>query len=95
MDKLKANARMRQRIPPESAELLFGARKGEWMPVEVCPAQQTNDTWTLWSYAWRPPGSGTYELRMRIDDPAIPTVRLDSGFYVRSIAIDEGAGPRG
>ncbi|EDM74859.1 probable sulfite oxidase [Plesiocystis pacifica SIR-1] len=58
-------------------------------PVEVCPPQATNDTWTLWSHTWRPQAPGTYEIRMRIEDPAIPTVRLDSGYYARSIVIDE------
>ena len=62
---------------------------GELEAVELCPPQSTNDTWTLWSHTWRPQAPGTYAIRMRIDDPAIPTVRLDSGFYTRSITIDE------
>jgi DMSO/TMAO reductase YedYZ molybdopterin-dependent catalytic subunit len=61
---------------------------GPAIPVEVCPAHAGNDTWTLWSYAWKPSAVGTYEITMVIDDPAIPTVRLDSGYYARRIVID-------
>ena len=62
---------------------------GAAIPVELCPAQASNDTWTLWSYAWKPPAVGTYEITMAIDDPGVPTVRLDSGYYARRIVIDE------
>ncbi len=60
-----------------------------FVPVDVCPAQATNQTWTLWSHAFRPPASGTYDIELRIDDPSIPTRRLDARFYVRSVTIDE------
>ncbi len=58
-------------------------------PVEVCPVQENNDTWTLWSYAWQPPSVGNYAVRMQIDDPSIVTRRLDTGYYERSILVDE------
>jgi DMSO/TMAO reductase YedYZ molybdopterin-dependent catalytic subunit len=61
---------------------------GPPIPVERCWAQATNDTWALWSYAWKPGAVGTYEITMAIDDPTIPTVRLDSGYYARRIVID-------
>jgi DMSO/TMAO reductase YedYZ molybdopterin-dependent catalytic subunit len=53
--------------------------------VAVCPPQSTNATWTLWSHVVRPPGPGVHAIRLAIDDPTIPTRRLDSGFYERSI----------
>jgi DMSO/TMAO reductase YedYZ molybdopterin-dependent catalytic subunit len=61
---------------------------GEPQPVRLCAPQTTNDTWTLWSYLWRPDGPGDYEITLVIDDPTIPTVRLDSGFYARSVRIE-------
>lgn len=61
---------------------------GEPLPVEVCDPPTTNDTWTLWSYTWRPTEIGEYEITMVIEDPTIPTVRLDSGFYARQVVIE-------
>ena len=58
-------------------------------PVDVCPVPSTHHTWTLWSHAWRPPRRGTYSVRMRITDPTLRTRRLDSGWYLREIVIDE------
>lgn len=60
-----------------------------WAPVAVCPPQTTNATWTLWSHAWRPARTGQYAIRMRVDDPSIVTKRLDSDYYLRTVAIDE------
>ena len=48
----------------------------------------TNATWTLWEHAFAPPGPGTYTIEMGVDDPAIPTRRLDSGWYLRDVVID-------
>lgn len=64
-------------------------RIGEAPPerVAVCPAQTTNATWTWWSHRWRPPGPGTFAMRMLIEDRTIRTRRLDAGFYARSIAV--------
>jgi len=50
---------------------------------------QTNATWSLWEHRWVPPSTGTFSLEMGVDDPAIPTRRLDSGWYVRDVTIDE------
>jgi DMSO/TMAO reductase YedYZ molybdopterin-dependent catalytic subunit len=60
-----------------------------WTPVGVCSPPTTNATWTLWSHAWRPKAPGQYAVRMRIDDPTIVTKRLDSDYYLRTVAIDE------
>ena len=57
--------------------------------VDICPPQQTNDTWTLWTYAWRPPAAGEYEITMKIEDPTIPTIRLDNDYYARSVTITQ------
>ena len=50
---------------------------------------QTNATWTLWEHAWAPPSMGSYTIAMGVDDANIPTRRLDSGWYLRDVSIDE------
>jgi DMSO/TMAO reductase YedYZ molybdopterin-dependent catalytic subunit len=60
-----------------------------WTRVDVCPKQTTNATWTLWSHAWRPTQTGSHAIELAIDDEAVPTRRLDMGFYVRTVDIDE------
>jgi hypothetical protein len=44
--------------------------------------------WTLWMHEWKPSRPGTYRIDMRIADAARAR-RLASGFYSRSIRIDE------
>lgn len=64
--------------------------KGEpYVPVDICPDPTTNRTWSLWSYAWTPAAPGVYSIHLIVDDPDIPTRRLDTGYYIRSVAIDE------
>lgn len=60
-----------------------------WTRVDFCTPPTTNATWTLWSHAWRPKSTGQYPVRMRIDDPTVVTKRLDSDYYLRTVAIDE------
>jgi len=58
-----------------------------FVPVQVSPAMQHNQPWTLWSHIWDPPGSGRFKMRARIDDWTIPTRRLDQGWYDREVEI--------
>jgi len=58
-----------------------------FVPVQVSPAMQNNQPWTLWSTIWIPPGPGRYRMRARIDDWSIPTRRLDQGWYDREVVI--------
>ncbi|MFQ5935559.1 MAG: molybdopterin-dependent oxidoreductase [Acidiferrobacterales bacterium] len=48
---------------------------------------ETNATWTVWSYTWRPKVRGRYPIQLKVADPSIRTRRLDSGFYVRTVDI--------
>lgn len=50
---------------------------------------QTNATWTIWSHLWNPKEPGHYQIRLKVNDPAIPTRRLDNGHYVRTVEIKE------
>lgn len=76
--------------PTDQVSIRFG--NGPYEPVDVCPPQETNQTWTLWEHAWRPTTTGVFGIRLRVDDPSIRTRRLDSGYYLREIEIDEVAG---
>jgi hypothetical protein len=60
-----------------------------YAPVDVCPKQTTNQTWTIWSHAWRPREAGAYTIALAIDDPSIRARRLAAGFYQRTIQITE------
>jgi DMSO/TMAO reductase YedYZ molybdopterin-dependent catalytic subunit len=66
----------------------FGPNEA-YVPVDVCPKQSTNETWTLWSHRWLPTSAGSYAIDLHVDDPASPTKRLDAGFYRRTLAITE------
>jgi len=48
-----------------------------------------NDPWTLWTHAWSPQAPGTYTIRLRVKEPSVPTRRLDTGYYARSLEIAE------
>ncbi len=69
--------------------LVFGWGPNDQLNVNVCPPQTTNATWTVWQQLWRPAAPGEYTIRMRIEDDAIPTRRLDEGYYARRVVIDE------
>lgn len=63
-------------------------KKGRTKPVERIE-HKTCSTWTLWSHRWRPDATGRYTIRLRVDDPAIRTRRLDRNQYTRCVEIDE------
>ncbi len=49
--------------------------------------QTTNLTWSLWEHAWSPSLPGAYEIRLRVDDLAVPQQRLAIGYYDRAVQI--------
>jgi DMSO/TMAO reductase YedYZ molybdopterin-dependent catalytic subunit len=51
--------------------------------------QTNNDPWTTWTHAWSPKAPGTYMIRLAVKQPTVRARRLDSGYYVRSVEIDE------
>ena len=51
--------------------------------------QRRNDPWTLWSHAWSPSAPGTYSIRLAVREPQVRARRLDSGYYVRTVDINE------
>jgi DMSO/TMAO reductase YedYZ molybdopterin-dependent catalytic subunit len=60
----------------------------EWKPFDICPAPKTHKMWSLWEYRWKPAAPGLYSIALKAD-PSIPQRRLDSGYYVRQVQIDE------
>ena len=66
----------------------FGRPDSRFEPVDEY-AHETTKTWTLWTKTWRPRQPGIYDIELAIDDPLLPTRRLDSGYYTRSVTIHE------
>ena len=48
-----------------------------------------NDPWTMWSHAWSPKAPGTYSIRLAVKDAGVPSRKMDTGYYVRSVEIRE------
>jgi DMSO/TMAO reductase YedYZ molybdopterin-dependent catalytic subunit len=61
----------------------------EWQPVSLCGPAPHPRLWRLWEYRWRPRARGLYSIALRIPDSSIPQRRLDSGYYLRQVRIDE------
>ena len=72
--------------PTNKLMIRFGQGRDP-VPVNMPYAQETNDTWTLWSHAWEPARMGFYDITMHIDDASIRTWRLDRGLHRRRIYI--------
>ncbi|MEL6183964.1 MAG: molybdopterin-dependent oxidoreductase [Myxococcota bacterium] len=57
--------------------------------VDVCPVPTQSRTWSMWTHAWRPRRTGNIRITMEVTDPTIPTRRLDSEYYARTVNVDE------
>jgi len=60
-----------------------------WKPFDICPGPGTPAIWSLWTYRWKPTAPGVYRIALKVADPSVPQRRLDSGYYVRQVRIDE------
>jgi DMSO/TMAO reductase YedYZ molybdopterin-dependent catalytic subunit len=60
-----------------------------WQPFDICPAPTSSALWSLWSYRWKPAAPGTYSIALQVPDRSVPQRRLDSGYYVRQVRIEE------
>ncbi len=61
----------------------------EFQPFSVCPTPTTHSTWSLWEYRWKPNAPGTYDIALRVADASVPQRRLETGYYMRQVRIDE------
>jgi DMSO/TMAO reductase YedYZ molybdopterin-dependent catalytic subunit len=60
----------------------------EYVPVESLQAPQRTP-WTLWSHSWTPSERGRYTIRLAVLEPEEHPRRLESGYYARSVEIEE------
>jgi len=49
----------------------------------------TNRTWQLWSHTWRPDKPGRYTIRLKVNEPDIPTRKMDRDVYTRSVQVTD------
>lgn len=74
--------------PVQALEIRFNPEE-DYVPVDDL-RQAGNNTWSFWTYAWTPKSAGTYLIRLRVQGAGMPTKRLDSGYYLRSVDLGEG-----
>jgi DMSO/TMAO reductase YedYZ molybdopterin-dependent catalytic subunit len=60
-----------------------------WTEFSICPAPTTHKTWSLWQYRWKPSARGVYDVYLSVPDRSVPQRRLDSGYYMRQVRVDE------
>jgi DMSO/TMAO reductase YedYZ molybdopterin-dependent catalytic subunit len=60
----------------------------DYVPVDSVE-QSANDSWSFWSHAWMPKQTGTFMLRLRVKDAGITARRLEAGYYMRTVEIQE------
>ncbi len=61
----------------------------EFTPFTICPTPKTHTMWSLWEYRWRPTAPGTYDIALKVPDASVPQRRLETGYYLRQVRIDE------
>jgi DMSO/TMAO reductase YedYZ molybdopterin-dependent catalytic subunit len=74
--------------PVDRLAIRFTA-KDQWIPFSICPAPTSSNIWSLWAYRWRPSAPGLYEISLSVADRSVPQRRLDAGYYMRQVRIDE------
>ncbi|MEM9696062.1 MAG: molybdopterin-dependent oxidoreductase [Myxococcota bacterium] len=73
--------------PTDALSISFDGGRS-FAPVDFCrPPPTDNQSWSLWEHLWQPTEGGTFTVRLRVDDPMIPTIRLDGGWYDRTITL--------
>jgi DMSO/TMAO reductase YedYZ molybdopterin-dependent catalytic subunit len=72
-----------------SLAIEIGFESGEaFVPVENIPPSPDSN-WCFWSYAWSPPRTGKFTIRLRLNAANVKARRLNSGYYDRSVDIAE------
>ncbi len=74
--------------PVDRLAIRFNA-DDEWKPFAICPPPKTHKMWALWEYRWKPAAPGLYNIALKVPDASVPQRRLDSGYYVRQVKIEE------
>ena len=96
----EASRRVRPRVPRRRHRLgraraidRLAIRFGDdepWKPFDLCPAPRSAATWSLWTLPLEACRSGSVvSIALKVPDATVPQRRLDSGYYVRQVRIDE------
>jgi DMSO/TMAO reductase YedYZ molybdopterin-dependent catalytic subunit len=73
--------------PIEGLEIRFNPDEN-YVPVEDFRVSH-EDAWNFWRQVWTPQKSGRYLIRLRVKGVNVVARRLDSGYYMRSVEIQE------
>jgi DMSO/TMAO reductase YedYZ molybdopterin-dependent catalytic subunit len=73
--------------PVSDLEILF--HSGEDFVLVDDFKHTANDPWSFWTHAWTPVKPGIYAIQLRVKDISVPSRRLNSGYYVRSVEVTE------
>jgi DMSO/TMAO reductase YedYZ molybdopterin-dependent catalytic subunit len=74
--------------PVDRLAIRFSA-DAPWTPFSICPPPTNSKTWALWEYRWKPSVPGVYDISLSVSDRSVPQRRLDTGYYMRQVRIDE------
>jgi DMSO/TMAO reductase YedYZ molybdopterin-dependent catalytic subunit len=74
--------------PVQALQIRFNPEE-DYVDVDQLSPASSNSLWSFWFHVWTPKTPGTYSIRLRVKEPAIRSIRLDAGFYVRSVEITE------
>lgn len=73
--------------PVSGLEIRFDSGEG-FVLLDVFK-QTTNDPWSFWTHRWTPIKPGIYFIQLRVKDASVPTRRLNAGYYIRSVNVEE------
>jgi len=73
--------------PANKLEIRFNPEQ-DYVPVDHFQ-QSPKDSWSFWSHSWKPSETGKYMIRLRVKEPRVVARRLDSGYYLRTVEIEE------
>jgi hypothetical protein len=73
--------------PIEGLEIRFNQDEN-YVPVEDFRVFH-GDAWNFWRQVWTPQKPGRYQIRLRVKGANVVARRLDAGYYMRSVEIEE------
>ena len=73
--------------PVEALQIRFNPDE-DYVAVDEVQHGSTS-TWRMWTHTWAPRKPDTYLIRLRAADAGAVTRRLDAGYYMRSVEIQE------
>jgi hypothetical protein len=60
----------------------------KYLPVDNLQITDSG-SWNFWTYVWTPQEPGRYLIRLRAKGKNVAARRLESGYYARSVEIDD------